>query len=120
MTHILVVDDEGDVLDSIGEVLRDAGFTVTLTQFGEKALTLLEQSQPDLIVLDIIMPDMNGIEVCKRIRENPVLDRIPIIFLTAKGRPDDMVSGYDAGANDYLVKPFDVLELPERIGKLLS
>ncbi|MBN1564795.1 MAG: response regulator, partial [Anaerolineae bacterium] len=87
---------------------------------GEEALAVLEDIHPDLIVLDVIMPEMNGIEVCKRIRDNPRWNAIPIIFLTAKGRPDDMLSGYDAGANDYLVKPFDVLDLPERITKLLK
>ena len=70
-------------------------------------------------ILDIIMPEMNGIEVCRRIRANPVFARLPVLFLTAKGHPEDIARGLDAGGDDYLIKPFEVIELPARIRALL-
>ena len=119
MPHILVVDDEIDVLTSIGEVLKEEGFSVSLVKNAQEALTLLQDTHPDCIVLDVIMPDMDGFELCRHLRGKPEFADIPVIFMTAKGRPADMISGYDAGANDYMVKPFDVLELPKRINALL-
>lgn len=119
MPHILVVDDEMDVLNSIGEVLEEEGFTVSLVKNAQDALTLLQNHHPDCIVLDVIMPEMDGFELCRLIRSKSEFAAVPVIFMTAKGRPADMISGYDAGANDYMVKPFDVLELPKRINALL-
>lgn len=83
------------------------------------ALDFLLQELPDLLVLDIVMPEMDGIEVCRRVRADPYTCKIPIIFLTARGRTTDVVEGLDAGADDYLVKPFDVIELPARIRSVL-
>lgn len=119
MPHILIVDDETDVLKSLGDVLQGEGFTVSLAKSAQEALNILGESHPDCIVLDVIMPEMDGFELCRHIRQQPALADIPIVFMTAKGRPADMISGYDAGANDYLTKPFDVLELPKRISALL-
>jgi DNA-binding response OmpR family regulator len=119
MAHILVVDDENDVLESIREILEDAGQTVTISNSGAKALTLLGSEAFDLVVLDIIMPEMDGVEVCRRIRGNPALARIPILFLTAKGRASDVAHGLDVGGDDYLIKPYDVVELPARVRALL-
>lgn len=119
MATILAVDDESQVLKSIGRVLEDAGHDVTLASSGEQALELIKRQRPDLIVLDIVMPEMDGIEVCRRIRADPFLAKLPIIFLTAKGRPNDIAQGLDTGGDDYLTKPFEVLELPARIRALL-
>jgi DNA-binding response OmpR family regulator len=119
MAHILAVDDDEQVLLSIQQLLEDAGHTVTAASSGREALGQLTHQRPELIVLDIIMPEMDGIEVCRRVRADPFLARIPILFLTAKGRPNDIAQGLDAGGDDYLVKPFEVVELPARIRALL-
>lgn len=115
MARILVVDDEPDVAASVAQILEDAGFVAAVATSAQKALTLIGQSRPDLVVLDIIMPDMDGIAVCRKIRSDPYLCQLPIIFLTAKGRSADVARGLDAGGDDYLVKPFDVIELPARV-----
>ncbi|NDJ79007.1 MAG: response regulator transcription factor [Chloroflexi bacterium] len=113
--RILVVDDDSVVAESIRAILEDAGYDVTVVNDGQSALDVLQDTAPDLVVLDIIMPDMDGIEVCRRIRAKPFFARLPVIFLTAKSRPADIARGLDAGGDDYLVKPFDVIELPARI-----
>src|SRR5512136_19478 len=102
MATILAVDDESQVLKSIGRVLEDAGHDVTLSGSGAEALELIKRQRPDLVVLDIVMPEMDGIEVCRRIRADPFLAKLPIIFLTAKGRPNDVAQGLDTGGDDYL------------------
>lgn len=119
MAHILVIDDDVRILDSISRVLEDVGYEVTSASGGQEALDIIARHVPDLIVLDIIMPEMDGIEVCRRIRADPFLAKLPILFLTAKGRPSDVAEGLDAGGDDFLVKPFEVIELPARIRALL-
>lgn len=119
MARILVVDDERDVLDAVVPILEDAGHDVITCTNGKDALNQIASDPPDLVVLDIIMPDLNGIEICRQIRTNPFSARLPILFLTAKGRSADVAAGLDAGGDDYLVKPFDVIELPARVRALL-
>ena len=119
MAHILVVDDEMDVLSSIAQVLEDDGYEVSTADNGVNALAAMDQRLPDLLVLDIVMPEMHGVEVCRRVRANPFTAKVPIIFLTAKGRPSDIAEGLDAGADDYLLKPFDVIELQARVRAVL-
>ncbi|MBN2469495.1 MAG: response regulator transcription factor [Anaerolineae bacterium] len=119
MAKILVVDDDPQVLRSIGRVLESAGYEVTTADNGTQALELLKQDRPDALVLDIIMPEMTGLEVCRRLRADPFLARIPIMFLTAKNRPTDVAEALDAGGDDFLTKPFEVIELPARIRALL-
>jgi DNA-binding response OmpR family regulator len=119
MTHILVVDDDAPVQHSVRRVLEKAGFTVTVASNGREALEIIAQRQPDLVVLDIIMPEMDGIEVCRRIRADPYIAKLPVLFLTAKGRPTDIAHGLDVGGDDYLTKPFEVVELPARVRALL-
>jgi DNA-binding response OmpR family regulator len=116
---ILIVDDEPMVARSVSRILEDAGFTAQIAGSGEDALELMTRERPALVVLDIIMPGMDGIEVCRRIRADPFLARMPILFLTAKGRSQDVAAGLDAGGDDYLTKPFDVVELPARARALL-
>lgn len=119
MAHVLVVDDEPDVLNSIGAILEDAGYDVTLTSSGQEALDVVTSQRFDLVILDIIMPEMDGLEVCRRIRADPLVSKLPIIFLTAKSRPYDIVEGLDVGGDDYLTKPFEIVELPARVRALL-
>jgi DNA-binding response OmpR family regulator len=119
MPHILAVDDDAPVLRSVKRVLEKAGFTVSVASSGQEALTMIAQERPDLVVLDIIMPEMDGLEVCRRIRADPFFAKLPILFLTAKGRPTDVAEGLDVGGDDFLTKPFEVVELPARIRALL-
>jgi two-component system OmpR family response regulator len=119
MAHILAVDDDAQVLNSISRVLEDAGFKVSVASGGQEALDMIARQPPDLVVLDIVMPEMSGLEVCQRIRANPFSAKLPIMFLTVKGRPSDVAQGLDVGGDDFLVKPFEVIELPARVRALL-
>lgn len=119
MSRILVVDDEPQVLSSIQHILEDAYFEVLTATNGYEALQIIGDSHPSLVILDIIMPEMSGLEICRRLRSDPFTAKIPIIFLTAKGRPIDVANGLDLGADDYLVKPLEVIELPARVRALL-
>jgi DNA-binding response OmpR family regulator len=117
--HILAVDDDIEVLETLGRVLKHEAFDVKLASSGQEALRLLETFTPDLVILDIIMPEMDGIAVCRRLRRDQRFIALPILFLTAKGSTDDVVTGLDAGADDYVVKPFELAELRARIAALL-
>jgi DNA-binding response OmpR family regulator len=119
MTSILIVDDEPLVLGSLRRVLESKGFAVIEASSGQQALDEVAKEQPDLVVLDIVMPDMDGIEVCRRLRGDPYTARLPILFLTAKGRSEEIARALDAGGDDYLVKPLDVVQLPARVRALL-
>jgi len=119
MTLILAVDDDMDALGSIRRVLLDAGYEVAAARYAHEAFEVLEKVQPNLVILDIIMPEMTGIQICERIRANPFWARLPIIFLTAKSRPQDIKAGLEAGGDDYITKPFQIIELPARIKALL-
>lgn len=119
MALILVVDDDAQVQRSIKRILEDESYQVVTASNGEEALAIIANRPPDLVVLDIIMPEMDGIEVCRRIRADPFSARLPILFLTAKSRPTDVAHGLDAGGDDFLTKPFEIIELPARIRALL-
>ena len=119
MALILVVDDDESVLVSVEAILRDAGHDVMRASDGQEALDMIRREDFDVVVLDVVMPEMDGIEVCRRIRSDPFTARLPIMFLTAKGRPGDAARGLDAGGDDYMTKPFEVTELPARIRALL-
>ncbi len=109
---ILVVDDDAYVCESLAAVLTDDGHTVLTAQDGNEALRTLYAEKPDLVLLDIMMPGMDGWQVCQRIRE---MTSVPIIMLTARGQLKDRVKGLDLGADDYLVKPVAVEELRARV-----
>lgn len=120
MSHyIIAVDDDPDVLDTLGRVLQRENLEVSLASSGKEALRLIEQRMPHLMILDIIMPGMDGITICQQLRADPRYVSLPILFLTAKGSTDDIVAGLDAGADDYVVKPFELAELRARIHALL-
>lgn len=110
--NILIVDDELDMLELIGSFLQRQGFHVITANNGTGALHQLEKEAIDLVVLDIMMPDMDGFEVCQRIRQT---SQIPILFLTARSYEEDRIKGLEIGADDYIMKPFSLRELAARI-----
>ena len=116
---ILVVDDEPDVVELVEFNLKAAGFTVTSAENGREALTTAQSTRPDLIVLDVMLPEMDGLEVCKLLRRDPVTAATPIIMLTARAEEVDRVLGLELGADDYLTKPFSPRELVLRVKGLL-
>jgi two-component system response regulator MtrA len=103
MTLVMVVDDDQDLAEMLGIVLNDAGIDVDLVGRGDEVLEIFRNNPPDLVLLDLMLPGMDGIEVCKQIRAEST---VPIIMLTAKGDTHDVVRGLNAGADDYMVKPF--------------
>ena len=117
---ILVVDDEPDALEVLGFKLKEAGYTPIFATDGERALTATREEQPALIVLDLMLPEINGLEVCKILRRDPATAMIPIIMLTARAAEMDRVVGLELGADDYVTKPFSPRELVLRIKKLLA
>jgi DNA-binding response OmpR family regulator len=119
MVEILVVDDDRDVAQSIEIALRRRGFRVTLAYSGVEALKVLHRYRPDLVLLDVVMPGMGGLEVCRRLRADESLADLPVIFLTARGRERDRIDGLRVGADDYLGKPFSLEELVLRIKAVL-
>lgn len=112
---ILAVDDQPKNLQFLGKLLSDSGYEVGMAQNGEKALIFVENHLPDLILLDVMMPDMDGFAVCREIKERSTLAHIPVIFLTAKSETDEIVEGFNAGGSDYVTKPFNSAELLARI-----
>jgi len=117
---ILVVDDEPDILTLIEISLKMSRFEVVTALNGTDAFALMQKMLPALILLDVMMPGMSGFEVCQRIKENPRLKQIPVVFLTAKGQKGDIDKGLGLGAADYIVKPFDPYELGNRLKRILE
>lgn len=116
---ILIVDDEKDIMDLVAYNLEKEGYETLKALDGEKALQLVRTKTPDLVVLDLMLPGIQGLEVCKRIRKVPETAAIPIIMLTAKGEEIDKVLGLEVGADDYITKPFSVKELLARVKAVL-
>jgi len=117
---ILVVDDEIYIVHILDFSLGMEGYEVITALDGEQALEKLKSDRPDLIVLDIMMPKLDGYEVCKAIKSDPETRQIPVILLSAKGRNVDQKLGFDVGADDYITKPFSPRKLVERINQLLG
>ncbi len=113
--HILIVDDEEDILELVEYNLVKNGYRVTSVINGEDALSAARTQAPDVIVLDLMLPGMDGFEVCKIMKSDPSLSRVPIIMLTAKGEEADQVTGLELGADDYVTKPFSPRVLTARI-----
>jgi len=116
MMRVLVVDDDPDIVSILRRGLAYEGYTVDTASDGNEALAKVRQAEPDVVVLDIMMPGLDGVEVARRLRET---DDVPILMLTAKGTTADKVEGLDSGADDYVVKPFDIDELLARVKSLL-
>ncbi len=115
MATVLVVEDENALALLLKYNLEKEGYDVLIEDRGDKVLGVVEQSAPSLILLDWMLPKMSGVDVCKLIRSKPDLKNIPIIMLTAKGQEEDKVKGLNAGADDYVTKPFSVPELMARV-----
>src|SRR3990172_4688022 len=118
--RILIVDDDNDSLKLIGLMLQRHGYEVIAANAGNQGIAKATSESPDLIILDVMMPDMNGYEVCRRLRANPATQSIPIIMFTAKTLIDDKVAGFEAGADDYLTKPTHPAELASRVKTILQ
>ena len=119
LKKLVVAEDDDAVAHLVAAMLGDAGFLCLRAKDGEEALNLVRSELPDLLVLDVMMPKMDGIEVCTRIKEDVILSRIPILMLTSLAAVDDRVKGLEAGADDYLPKPFDLRELAARVKALI-
>lgn len=115
MKKILLIEDDSDLFALLQYNLEKEGFSLTGLQTGRGAIELCRQVRPDLILLDIMLPDSDGLDICKGIRQDPDLAGVPIIFLTARAAETDRIVGLEIGANDYVVKPFSIRELIARI-----
>jgi two-component system response regulator RpaA len=116
---ILVIDDDEIVARSVELSLRRSGFRVSVAHSGAEGLRKARRGAPDLIILDIIMPGMDGYAVCRELRADPLLGAMPVLFLTAKGKDEDKIEGFRVGADDYLTKPFNIDELILRVKAIL-
>jgi two-component system phosphate regulon response regulator PhoB len=117
--YVLVVEDEDALSTLLHYNLEKEGYRVSLAADGEEALTQIDEQLPDLIVLDWMLPKVSGIEVCRRLRGRAETRNVPIIMLTARGEETDRIRGLDTGADDYIVKPFSMIELTARIRAVL-
>jgi two-component system alkaline phosphatase synthesis response regulator PhoP len=119
MLKILIVDDEKDIVELISYNLEKEGFSTAKAFDGEDALKLVKTQKPDLMILDLMLPKINGLDVCRTIRHNPETVGLPIIMLTAKSDEVDKIIGLEVGADDYVTKPFSVKELIARVRSIL-
>tara|TARA_R110002096_G_scaffold44526_5_gene120092 strand:- start:23246 stop:23941 length:696 start_codon:yes stop_codon:yes gene_type:complete len=119
MTRILVVEDDASIRLGLEDTLKAKGYTVTAVTRGDVGLAEATETPPDLIVLDIMLPDMDGFEVCRRLKAAPALRDIPVIILSARGAELDRVRGLELGADDYVTKPFSLMELLARVSAVL-
>ncbi len=116
MAKVLIVDDEPNIREVVGLYLRRDGHTIVSATDGEEALEVFHESEPDLVVLDLMLPKMSGLEVCRRMRAGR---RVPLIMLTARGEEEERIVGLSLGADDYVVKPFSPRELAARVSAVL-
>lgn len=117
---VLIVDDESYIVKSLSFVMKNAGFEAYSAGDGEEALQKLDEMVPDLVILDVMMPKLDGFEVCKAIRGNPAWSSIKIIMLTAKGRDSEREKGLALGADDYLTKPFSTRDILKRVQEMMN
>ena len=117
---VLAADDDEDILELITFRLERSGYTVVQARDGEEAWNLAQVQPPDLAVLDVMMPKLDGFELTRRMRAKPETERVPIILLTARAQDADVQQGFDAGADDYLRKPFSPQELRARVQAILG
>ncbi len=119
--NILIVEDDADIAESLHYNLKREGFRPSIAESGEKGLRLAldERNMPSLIILDLMLPGMSGMELCRRLRREPITESTPIIMLTAKAAETDKIAGLDTGADDYIVKPFSTKEVIARVRAVL-
>lgn len=119
MAQILIVDDDAEVLGTVWRALSREGHEVALAESAQQARDRIEQGVPDLLILDIMMPQVSGLDLCRELRGEQRYKTLPILFLSARWRTDDIVEGLDAGGDDYITKPFELKELNARVRALL-
>ena len=120
MARILIAEDEPDIRELVAFTLRFAGHEVTATSNGEEALNQATQIVPDIIIMDVRMPRMTGYEACRAMKKDVTLKDIPVVFLSAKGQDSEIQTGLEAGAEEYLLKPFAPDQLAERVKTILA
>ena len=120
MARILIAEDEPDIRELVAFTLRFAGHEVTATSNGEEALQQASQIIPDIIIMDVRMPRMTGYDACRAMKTDMALKDIPVVFLSAKGQDSEIQTGLDAGAEEYLLKPFAPDQLAERVKAILA
>ena len=120
MSTILLVEDDPDIRHLVSYKLTKGGLDVVAVADGFAALRAARENPPDLVLLDVRMPRMSGLEVCRELRAGPLAPTVPIIMLTARSRPQDLEQGYAAGATEYIVKPFSPRDLQERVEAALA
>ena len=119
MKRILIIEDDRDIVELVRYNLANEGFQVSAAADGSAGLQAVKKAPPDLLLLDLMLPKLSGLEICKEIRRDPTLNRLPILMLTARGEEADRVVGLEVGADDYVTKPFSPRELVARVKALL-
>ena len=120
MAKILIAEDEPDIRELVTFMLQFAGYEVVAASNGEDAVRTASRERPDLVLMDVRMPRMTGYDACRMMKANPDLRNVPVVFLSAKGQESEIQSGLDAGAEEYLLKPFSPAELTNRVRGILS
>lgn len=120
MKKILIVDDEQDIVESLKFVLEVAGFKCHCAYNGEDGLTMAKKIQPDLIILDVMMPKINGFKICRLLKYDAKYKNIPILMVTARSQVEDQLIGEETGVDEYITKPFDLDEIVEKVKNYLS
>ena len=118
--RILLIDDHQTVFRLLEAIVRIRGYKLLYAESGQKGIVMARQEQPDLILLDVMMPDIDGFKVCQYLKENEDTKKIPIMFLTARGADGDLEAGRKAGANGFMTKPFQAIEVLKQIERLLT
>lgn len=120
MKKILIVDDEPNILMSLEFLMKKEGYEVFVARDGSEALDIISAERPDIVVLDIMMPNVDGYEVCRKIKDSQEMKHIQVVFLSAKSKPEDIEKGYEMGADLYLTKPFSTRNLVKEVKKLIT
>ncbi len=117
---VLIIEDEEDAAELFAEMMRVSGFRVVKITSSAPAIDLLASEKPDLVILDIMMPDISGLDILRRMRRDPIWTHIPVVVVSAKGTPADIKTGMDAGASVYLTKPVGFLDLKEAVSRAMG
>ena len=117
---VLIIEDEADAAELFAEMMRVSGFRVLKTSSSTPALSLIATEKPDIIILDIMMPDVSGLDILRQMRQDPALAEIPVVVVSAKSMPADIKIGMEAGASTYLTKPIGFLELKEAVERAMG